>query len=73
MRLRGVLLAALPSFLLLSAVSVTLPVSDLTLIPARSVEKPLAAEDAANPEYPEQYSALGFRLGVNYLVDSMTH
>ena len=25
------------------------------------------------PEYPEQYSALGVRIGVNYLVYSMTH
>jgi hypothetical protein len=30
-------------------------------------------EHADNPEYPEQYSALGFRIGVNYLVYSMTH
>jgi hypothetical protein len=30
-------------------------------------------EHADNPRYPEQYSALGFRIGVNYLVYSMTH
>jgi hypothetical protein len=30
-------------------------------------------EHADNPMYPEQYSALGFRIGVNYLVYSMTH
>ncbi len=30
-------------------------------------------EHADNPVYPEQYSALGFRIGVNYLVYSMTH
>ncbi len=30
-------------------------------------------EHADNPLYPEQYSALGFRIGVNYLVYSMTH
>jgi hypothetical protein len=30
-------------------------------------------EHADNPEYPEQYSALGFRIGVNYLVYAMTH
>jgi hypothetical protein len=30
-------------------------------------------EHADNPEYPEQYSALGFRIGVNYLIYSMTH
>ncbi len=30
-------------------------------------------EHADNPEYPEQYSALGFRIGVNYLLYSMTH
>ncbi len=30
-------------------------------------------EWADDPEYPEQYSALGIRLGVNYIVYSMTH
>jgi hypothetical protein len=30
-------------------------------------------EHADNPMYPEEYSALGFRIGVNYLVYSMTH
>lgn len=30
-------------------------------------------EHADNPEYPEQYSALGFRIGVNYLMYAMTH
>jgi hypothetical protein len=30
-------------------------------------------EHADNPAYPEQYSALGFRIGVNYIVYSMTH
>lgn len=30
-------------------------------------------EHADNPLYPEQYSALGFRIGVNYLVYAMTH
>ena len=30
-------------------------------------------EHADDPEYPEKYSALGFRIGVNYLVYSMTH
>ena len=30
-------------------------------------------EHADNPLYPEQYSALGFRVGVNYLVYAMTH
>jgi Domain of unknown function (DUF4159) len=30
-------------------------------------------EHADNPLYPEQYSALGFRIGINYLVYSMTH
>ena len=30
-------------------------------------------EHADNPIYPEQYSALGFRIGVNYLVYAMTH
>src|SRR3954463_4287544 len=30
-------------------------------------------EHADDPTYPEQYSALGFRIGVNYLVYSMTH
>lgn len=28
---------------------------------------------ADNPAYPEKYSALGIRLGVNYLIYSMTH
>src|SRR5579883_714470 len=30
-------------------------------------------EWADSPEYPEKYSALGIRLGVNYVVYSMTH
>ncbi len=30
-------------------------------------------EHADNPEYPEKYSALGIRIGVNYVVYSMTH
>lgn len=30
-------------------------------------------EHADNPNYSEQYSALGFRIGVNYLVYAMTH
>ena len=30
-------------------------------------------EHADNADYSEQYSALGFRIGVNYLVYSMTH
>jgi hypothetical protein len=30
-------------------------------------------EHADNPEYPEQYSALGFRIGIDYLIYSMTH
>jgi Domain of unknown function (DUF4159) len=30
-------------------------------------------EHADNPLYPEQYSALGFRIGVNYIVYAMTH
>lgn len=30
-------------------------------------------EHADDPEYPEQYSALGFRIGVNYIVYAMTH
>jgi hypothetical protein len=30
-------------------------------------------EHADNPAYPEKYSALGFRIGVNYVVYSMTH
>jgi hypothetical protein len=30
-------------------------------------------EHADNPEYPERYSALGIRIGVNYLVYAMTH
>ncbi len=30
-------------------------------------------EHADNPEYPEQYSALGFRIGVNYIIYAMTH
>jgi hypothetical protein len=30
-------------------------------------------EHADNPEYPEKYSALGIRIGLNYLVYSMTH
>jgi hypothetical protein len=30
-------------------------------------------EHADNPKYPEKFSALGFRIGVNYVVYSMTH
>ncbi len=30
-------------------------------------------EHADNPLYPEKYSALGFRIGVNYVIYSMTH
>ena len=30
-------------------------------------------EHADNPRYPEKYSALGFRIGVDYLMYSMTH
>jgi hypothetical protein len=30
-------------------------------------------EHADNPEYPEKYSALGIRIGLNYIVYSMTH
>ncbi len=30
-------------------------------------------EHADNPAYPEKYSALGFRIGVNYVIYSMTH
>jgi hypothetical protein len=30
-------------------------------------------EHADNPEYPQQFSALGIRIGVNYLVYAMTH
>jgi hypothetical protein len=30
-------------------------------------------EHADNPEYPEKYSALGIRIGLNYLIYSMTH
>jgi len=30
-------------------------------------------EHADNPQYPEKYSALGIRLGVNYTVYAMTH
>jgi hypothetical protein len=30
-------------------------------------------EHADNPLYPEQYSALGFRIGVNYIVYAMKH
>jgi hypothetical protein len=30
-------------------------------------------EHADNPEYPEQYSALAFRIGVNYVTYAMTH
>jgi len=28
---------------------------------------------ADNPEYPQQFSALGIRIGVNYVVYAMTH
>ncbi len=30
-------------------------------------------EHADNPEYPQQFSALGIRIGVNYVVYAMTH
>jgi hypothetical protein len=30
-------------------------------------------EHADNPDYPEKFSALGFRIGVNYLTYAMTH
>jgi len=30
-------------------------------------------EWADSPDYPEQYSALGVRIGVNYIVYAMTH
>jgi Domain of unknown function (DUF4159) len=30
-------------------------------------------EHADNPQYPQQFSALGIRIGVNYVVYSMTH
>jgi Domain of unknown function (DUF4159) len=30
-------------------------------------------EHADNPRYPEKYSALGFRIGVNYVLYAMTH
>lgn len=30
-------------------------------------------EHADNPEYPEKFSALGMRIGVNYIVYAMTH
>jgi len=30
-------------------------------------------ENADDPKYPEKYSALGMRIGVNYIVYSMTH
>jgi hypothetical protein len=30
-------------------------------------------EHADNPNYPEEYSALGFRIGINYIVYAMTH
>jgi uncharacterized protein DUF4159 len=30
-------------------------------------------EHADNPEYPQEFSALGIRIGVNYVVYSMTH
>ena len=30
-------------------------------------------EWADDPEYPEKYSALGIRIGVNYVVYDLTH
>ena len=30
-------------------------------------------EHADNPKYPEKFSALGIRIGVNYIVYAMTH
>ena len=30
-------------------------------------------EHADRPEYPEKYLALGFRIGVNYVIYSMSH
>ena len=32
-----------------------------------------AWEHADDPVYPEKYSALGMRIGINYIVYSMTH
>ena len=32
-----------------------------------------AWEWADDPQYPEKYSALAIRLGVNYVIYSMTH
>ena len=30
-------------------------------------------EHADNPDYPEKFSALGIRIGINYVVYAMTH
>jgi hypothetical protein len=30
-------------------------------------------EHADNPEYPQNFSALGLRTGLNYLIYAMTH
>ncbi len=30
-------------------------------------------EHADNPQYPEHFSALGLRIGLNYLVYAMSH
>src|SRR6185369_6509093 len=30
-------------------------------------------EHADNPRYPQEYSALGIRIGINYVIYSMTH
>ena len=29
--------------------------------------------DLGDPQYPEKYSALGFRIGINYVIYFMTH
>ena len=30
-------------------------------------------EHADNPEYPQQFSGMGIRIGINYTVYAMTH
>jgi hypothetical protein len=32
-----------------------------------------SSEHADNPEYPQEFSALGILIGINYIVCSMTH
>jgi Domain of unknown function (DUF4159) len=32
-----------------------------------------AWEHADDPQYPERFSSLAYRLGINYIVYSMTH